>query len=204
MTGYEGVRLEHAEVRGERVHLRPVSPNDAAAAYDLLHDEDQITSWIVWEGPERQSDLEERYTRWIIEGEDETLYAFAIEDESSGEWAGSIGLHQQKSEPVASLGYLVGVPYQGRGLGTEAVRHVVELAFRELDLLLVRADVFSGNIPSIRVLEKVGLRRDEGVEIFHEKRGDQVLLHSYSISRVDWELAAPPKTAWQVRSTRED
>lgn len=204
MTGNGRVCLEHAEVVGERVRLRPVSVEDASASFELIHDQRAITDWIIWDGPEGIEELEERYSRWVKVREDRTLYAFSIVDRASGEWAGSIGIWHFHEEPVAVLGYLVGVPYQGRGLGSEAVSCAVELAFRELNVLLVRAEVFVNNLPSIRILEKVGMRHDEGEEIFHEKRGAQVLSHSYSISRVDWELGAPPKGDWQVRSSRAD
>ena len=204
MTGHGRVCFEHAEVIAERVHLRPVSVEDASASFDLIHDQPAITDWIIWDGPEGIEELEERYSRWVKVREDRTLYAFSIVDRSSGEWAGSIGIWHFHEEPVAVLGYLVGVPYQGRGLGSEAVSCAVELAFRELNVLLVRAEVFVNNLPSIRILEKVGMRHDEGEEIFHEKGGAQVLSHSYSISRVDWELAAPPKADWQVRLSPAD
>ena len=204
MTSSGRVVLEHAEVAGELVQLRPSSAADAAASFELVHDQPAITDWILWDGPESIEELEERYSCWAQEREDRTLYAFSIVERASGEWAGSIGVWHYHEEPVAVLGYLVGVPYQGRGLGTEAVSCAVELAFRELQVLLIRAEVFANNLPSIRILEKVGMRHDEGEEIFHEKRGAEVLSHSYSISRVDWELAAPPKGDWQVRSARAD
>ena len=204
MSAYGRVRLEHAEVTGERVRLRPISVEDAAACFELVHDEPLITDWILWDGPDRIEELEERYASWSLDREDETHYVFAILECASGEWAGSIGLHHRSDGPVATLGYLVGVPYQGRGLGTEAVQHVVELAFRGLEVLLVRAEVFVGNVPSIHVLESTGLRLDEGVLTTREKQERTIETHSYSISRADWEAGTSPAAEWAVRSSREE
>ncbi len=197
------VRLEHAEVTGERVHLRPISVEDAAASFELVHDEPLITDWVLWDGPERVEELEERYSSWAKDREDRIHYALSILERASGEWAGSIGIWHSHAEPVAVLGYLVGAPYQGRGFASEAVLYAVELAFRELNVLLVRAEVFVGNVASIRVLEKAGMQLDEGQEILHEKRGVQVSSHSFSLSRATWELIATPEARWTVRVTRE-
>ena len=204
MTGYGRARLERASVISERVHLRPIAADDASAAFALIHGQPAITDWIEWDGPARVEELEESYAAWPTDTEEMTGYMFAVIERASGDWAGSVDVRHMKEHPVATLGYLIGSPFQGRGLATEAVGHLVQLAFEELSVLLVRAEVFEGNQASIRVLEKSGLRREEGREISCEKRGVQVTKHVYSISRVEWELSAPARAAWQVSTSRAD
>ena len=204
MSGFGRVSLEHAEIEGERVSLRPISKLDARACYDLTHGVPAITDWTEWDGPESVEEIEAHYSEWPLEGEELSNYTFAIIDRSSGDWAGSISLRHRKGEPVAGLGYLVGVPYQGRGLCSEAVRLVVQLAFEALEVLLVEAELFPENGASRHILEKVGMCRDERGDELYEKRGVERLSHLYSLSRVTWELAAEQRGVWNVRSNRAD
>jgi len=204
MSGFGRVSLEHAEVKGERVYLRPISKLDARACYDLVHGVSAITDWTEWDGPENVEEVEEHYSEWPLEGEELLSYTFAIIEISSGDWAGSISLRHHKADPVAGLGYLVGVPYQGRGLCSEAVRLVVQLAFEALDVLLVEAELFAENGASRHLLEKAGLRRDERGDELYEKQGVERMSHLYSLSRVTWELATEPRSDWEVRSSRAD
>lgn len=60
----------------------------------------------------------------------------------------------------AFVGYGIGREWNGRGYGTAAVREVVGAAFGELGLHRLQAAVIPRNAPSIRVLEKVGFRRE--------------------------------------------
>lgn len=63
----------------------------------------------------------------------------------------------------AYLGYAVGREHDGRGIGTLLVRHAVALAW-QLGLHRVQAAVRTDNPASLRVLAKVGFRR-EGIAL---------------------------------------
>ncbi len=63
----------------------------------------------------------------------------------------------------ASIGYDLGFAYWGRGIMTEAVRAMVAFGFDQLDLNRIEADTDAENYGSMRVLEKVGFRR-EGIQ----------------------------------------
>ena len=164
---------------------------------------ERVLSWKLKGRPLKVSKMS-CFSSRSKERETETAYYFSIVERASDEWAGCLGLKHAKEKPMAMIWYFAGVPYHGRGLTSEAVRLAVELAFRELEVMLVLAKVFVGNDASIRILEKVGMRLDEGRESTYEKKGEELTAQSYSISRVDWELGAPPKGDWQVRSARED
>jgi hypothetical protein len=52
-------------------------------------------------------------------------------------------------------------PWWSKGLGTEAVRQMCGIAFRELALERIIGEVFPENLASARVLEKNGFRLEE-------------------------------------------
>lgn len=60
----------------------------------------------------------------------------------------------------AYLGYWIDAGHQGKGLMTEAVAAVVAFAFDEAKLHRVQAAVMPRNPASVRILEKVGFRRE--------------------------------------------
>lgn len=66
-------------------------------------------------------------------------------------WRGAEGL----------LGYLVDPAHAGRGHATDLARALLDLAFTELGLHRVTAGCFADNIASWRVMEKVGMRREQ-------------------------------------------
>jgi ribosomal-protein-alanine N-acetyltransferase len=60
----------------------------------------------------------------------------------------------------AYLGYWIDAEMQGRGLVTEAVRAATSFALGPAGLHRVQAAVMPRNAPSLRVMEKVGYRRE--------------------------------------------
>jgi ribosomal-protein-alanine N-acetyltransferase len=58
------------------------------------------------------------------------------------------------------LGYYVFRPYEGRGLMTEGLALVVRDAFRRLGLHRVEANIQPGNRASIRLVRRLGFRRE--------------------------------------------
>ncbi|HFJ9286865.1 TPA: GNAT family N-acetyltransferase, partial [Bacillus toyonensis] len=69
--------------------------------------------------------------------------------------------------------------HNSRGYTTEALRLVVDFAFRELKLHRIEAGAMPSNIASIRVLEKVGFKKEgiakENVKINGKWTDHQIL-----------------------------
>lgn len=60
----------------------------------------------------------------------------------------------------ASIGYWLGVPYQGKGVMKKAVKLITDYAFGELTLHRVEAASMPDNLASIRVLETCGFQQE--------------------------------------------
>ena len=73
---------------------------------------------------------------------------------------GSISVERMADEQrnVGSIGYMILTPFWSQGIGTEAVRQIYGIAFRELALERRIGEVFPENLASARVLEKNGFR----------------------------------------------
>ena len=77
-----------------------------------------------------------------------------------GQIVGSISVERMADEErnVGSIGYMILTPWWSKGLGTEAVRQMCGIAFRELALERIIGEVFPENLASARVLDKNGFR----------------------------------------------
>jgi [ribosomal protein S5]-alanine N-acetyltransferase len=74
------------------------------------------------------------------------------------------------------IGYGIDPAYQNRGYMTEAVKALVAWAFQNPACKTIVAEVMKNNIPSIRVLEKVGARRvktDNSMYCYHIVRREK-------------------------------
>ena len=73
---------------------------------------------------------------------------------------GGIGFHGPPDEAGrVEIGYNIIPAYEGQGYATEMARRVIDWAFHTSGIEVITAECLDDNIGSIRVLEKVGMRR---------------------------------------------
>ena len=92
------------------------------------------------------------------DGKDGVFRAITVD----GRIAGNISIEQKADVYCrdAEIGYLLLTEYWSKGIMTEAVRQICELAFAELDIVRITGLVYEPNTASQRVLEKNGFARE--------------------------------------------
>lgn len=147
-------------IEGNKVRLRPIERAD-------------LPTYVRWfRDPEMRRGLgiylpfslaqEERWFEGVLERlERNTDVILAIET-LDGVHIGNIGLHGINwKDRHAELGITIGEKaYWGQGLGTDAVRTLLGLAFHQMNLHRVMLRVHADNARAIRCYEKAGLRRE--------------------------------------------
>jgi RimJ/RimL family protein N-acetyltransferase len=90
----------------------------------------------------------------------------------------------------ALLGYIMDPAYAGHGYASEAVAAMVDVAFGELGVRRLTAGCFADNLASVRILEKVGMRREQhGVrDSWHAELG-WVDGYTYGLLADEWRAA---------------
>jgi RimJ/RimL family protein N-acetyltransferase len=139
------------EIRGERLLLRPLETDDAAAVASGLNDPDCARFMPSIPSPYTSADAE----AWVehcahVWGTGES-WPFAIVDAETDEFLGSIELHHG----TATVGYWVASAARGRGIATHALR----LICRETSARPLRLTTHPDNLASQRVAEKAGFER---------------------------------------------
>jgi RimJ/RimL family protein N-acetyltransferase len=90
---------------------------------------------------------------------------WAVEDKRTGTFLGRIGLHNPEGWPELEVGWLLDRAHWGRGLATEGGRAAMTFAFDRLNLERISSVIHPQNAASIRVAEKLGMRRERTTQI---------------------------------------
>jgi RimJ/RimL family protein N-acetyltransferase len=88
----------------------------------------------------------------------------------------------------AELGWSLNPAFSGRGLASEAVSAALRLCFEELGLHRVQARCFSANVPSWKLMERIGMRREAHLVsgILH-RDGQWMDGYSYALLKDEWQ-----------------
>ena len=100
---------------------------------------------------------------------------------ADGELVGSISVERKDDEgqAIGEIGYMILTPFWSQGIGTEAVKQICKIAFRELELQQIVGNVFTENVASARVLEKNGFWPQETKVGAVEKGGEMIDVKFY-------------------------
>ncbi len=98
-------------------------------------------------------------------------------------YIGCCGLRAAQDGTGAHLGYFLAQPYWGRGFASEASKAFIDLAFTNLGLVRLLADVEHGHVVSEHILQKFGFRYARREEI----SGSGRIILFYELSRTQWE-----------------
>ena len=100
---------------------------------------------------------------------------FAVVDAASDAVLGACDL-RLPAPGVGEIGYLLAPAARGRGVMTRAMRLVVAWAFTELALTRVQAFASPDNSASLRLLERLGFRREGMLRSYRGPGRDRVAL----------------------------
>lgn len=176
-------------VRTDRLTLRPATPEDLRAVY-AIRSLPEVGQWMP--------DLPTSYDAWVLaqgqRGGLERMLAVLLGEEVIGHlylhiedaWS-QVEVRDQATRTQAEVGWAFDPRHQGQGYATEAVRELMRLCFEELGVRRVVALAFADNAPSLRIMEKVGMRREALMvkESLHRELGwlDGV---SYALLAEEW------------------
>jgi diamine N-acetyltransferase len=172
---------------GEKVRLRPIERDDLPRFVEWFADPEVRRHLLVYL-PFSLAQEE----RWFedLQGrlERQEMLVLAIET-TEGVHIGNLGLHAiDWKNRNAELGILIGEKaYWNQGYGTDAIRTLLGLAFREMNLHRVFLRVDADNARGIRCYEKVGFQQDGTLRDAVFKEGRYLDQYVMSILRAEFE-----------------
>jgi RimJ/RimL family protein N-acetyltransferase len=150
-------------VHTERLTIRPATLDDADAAWRIRRIE-SVGRWMT--AASRDAD---EFRRKFAEPERlaRTLL-MELDGVVIGDLYLSVGDAWAQAEVAdrargvqAEIGWVLAPDHEGHGYATEAVRELLRICFEDLGLRRVFAQCFADNEPSWRLMERVGMRREE-------------------------------------------
>ncbi len=174
------IEITRVNLIGEAVTLRPLTVSDFSDQYLEWLGNPEINRYLETRWTEQTRSTIEIFLKEMGKSNNSVLFGIFLD----GKHVGNI-----KIGPVnwnhfyADVSYFIGDRNAwGRGLATEAVSLVTRFGFERLGLNKCKAGVYSGNLGSCRVLEKVGYRKEGCLrkELKGPEGWEDHLLYGYS------------------------
>ncbi|UPW84320.1 GNAT family N-acetyltransferase [Lysinibacillus sp. Ag94] len=103
---------------------------------------------------------EEEAKKFVSENSGEQAKYFPVILKSDNIVIGHIVFHQYFGEHTYEIGWVLNPNYYNNGYASEAAKAVLNYGFKEMQLHRIIATCQPENIPSYRVMEKIGMRRE--------------------------------------------
>ncbi len=137
---------------GDKITLRPHRASDIdrlAAFYQTPR-----SAAVGGPQPRRQTwrDLGYDAGQWALRG----FGSWAIEERSTGEYAGQAGLNLPDDYPETELGWILFEEFEGKGHAFEAASLARDFAFAKLGMATLVSYIDPANVRSIRLAERLG------------------------------------------------
>jgi ribosomal-protein-alanine N-acetyltransferase len=191
----------------ERLVLRPPRTGDVGEIRRLLrHNNAHLKPWNPaprpGDDPASITEVSNTVLRQRREWKSGRSFTFMLSPrQEPGRFIGKIALNgiMRGAMHGAYLGYWMDVDHQGRELCPEAIRAVLDFAFGTAELHRVQAAIMPRNEKSLRVIEKVGFRREGYAERYLQIGGkweDHILF-----ARTREEHVAPGRATLKKSAT---
>ena len=152
-------RLPWDILETERCLIRETTVTDIDAFYEI-YKEPEITRYTEGLCSDRQQEI--KYINDYID----LFYGFydfgiwTIIEKISGNIIGRAGLSMRDGSEEPEIGFVIGLPWQGRGFAEEVCRAILEYGREEFGFTKVCAFVKPENASSLRLCAKLGMERD--------------------------------------------
>jgi RimJ/RimL family protein N-acetyltransferase len=148
------------ELSTKRLILRPLRINDKNAIFEYHSDAraNKYQGWIP-----KTIDDAETFIRALAPqlNSPDSWFQFALIEKEEQKLIGDIGIHFLNSEMHhVELGFTVHPNYQQKAYATEAISKIINYLFADLNKHRITASVDPDNTASIRLLEKLGFRKE--------------------------------------------
>jgi RimJ/RimL family protein N-acetyltransferase len=144
-----------------RLILRSFEERDALP-FTAYRSDPEVACFQGWEAPFPP----EEAARFVAEmmrahpGTPGAWYQVAIELRSEEEMIGDCAFCVSTDGRQAEIGYTLARAHQGQGYASEALTRLLGYLFSDLNLHRVHANIDPENVPSARLLERLGMRRE--------------------------------------------
>lgn len=142
------------------------------------HNEDFMIQWAgpTYTFPLTVEQMQNHYQKGI-NSVNADVFIYKITETANSEMIGSVQLcrfDSMNNEAVIGRFLIGDLKYRGIGIGTAALRKVVQIGFEQFNLKRIRLNVYDINNAAIRCYERVGFKKEKITEnVYTSSRGIQ-------------------------------
>jgi RimJ/RimL family protein N-acetyltransferase len=176
-------------LKTERLVLKPLDLDDVEALWPEMSDP-EISRYMAWGAHQDRSQTEEFVTAEIARRESGKGITWCIFKD--GEFCGIASLiailwtHRALTYRKAELAYWLARRNQKQGIMLEALRKIMEFAFRDLGLHKITVSHFTQNIASENVIKRLGFRYIGEQQQEYSKNGNWYNQKNYELLETEY------------------
>ena len=141
----------------ENLSYRPLTATDADGLFSITNDFDVVKMTATWPWPVTREYVASRLEETALRPQDRTTgLGIFCDDTLAGSMGGHIEAHHETGEEAIWIGYMLGRPWWGSGLMTEALGVLCPYLWQRLGELDIYGEHFSDNPASGLVMVKAG------------------------------------------------
>jgi [ribosomal protein S5]-alanine N-acetyltransferase len=174
------------ELLGDKVRLRSVDASDLEDLYDWWNDP-EFAGEYAGDYPKSRREVKQ-----LLLTDSKT---FLIEDLADGRKIGFISYYPVRSDylNLYEIGYRIKPKERRKGYTTEAARLLVDHLFTTKSIERIESVTDTENLPSQRVLEKNGFKREAELKKRFYLKGEYRDEYMYRLLREEWQKARSPR-----------
>lgn len=157
----------------ERLLLRDQRPEDADVLAKMFADE-EVMRFIGDGKTYPRSVVEQSIAKWNDYGRKFGYTSWAVVRKEDNAFIGKCGFNRLPDDSDIELAYMLDEPFWGKGYATEIASATLEHGIKKLGMKRVVALVYPQNSPSIRVIEKSGMKYEKQ----YEYKGIKMLMYA--------------------------
>lgn len=172
----------------KRLLLRKYKKEDMDDLYEYASDE-EVTRYLTFETYKNMEDANQ-YIQTLLEKyrNGNEVSPWAIEWKQNHKMIGSIGINQWDIENYyIQIGYVLNKKYWNQGIMTEALKAVIDFAFKNMNIERIELTHDVRNIGSGKVMLKNGLKQEGILRKSKYIKGEFIDRSYYSILREEYE-----------------
>lgn len=160
MKAIEDVFNNFPKIETNRFRLREIGAEDNKEIFDIYSNSETLR----YQNMEHMKELHEAedYVNFISNGyQNKVFIRWGITEKRNNQAIGLIALHHIEMENrKVSIGYILNERFWKQGVMTETVASVIDYIFNGFNINRIEAEIHPENIPSIRLCEKLGFKKE--------------------------------------------
>lgn len=170
----------YIELKTERLILRHYGLSDFDDVHEYAGDKDDI-KYMLFLPNETEEDtrefLRDVESEWAKDEPDYYEFGLILD----GKLIGGVGLYMEDNRTKAELGWTLNKRFRGKGYVTEAAKAIMKYAIDEFHVTEIFAHCDTRNIPSARVMERLGMELESEGDRHYDRTGEDAREYKYSI-----------------------